>query len=116
MSSARTPGRNLIDAGGDYVSVRPGGAFFDSAVSFALVRSGRLDFSLLGAFEVAANGDLANWIIPGRFSPGDGGAIERNNHCLKLGMSAKSRYFSRPVADKLTSFRSTAVNTVQSAL
>jgi 3-oxoacid CoA-transferase subunit B len=68
--------RNLIDAGGDYVSVRPGGAFFDSAVSFALVRSGRLDFSLLGAFEVAANGDLANWTIPGRFTPGAGGAIE----------------------------------------
>jgi len=76
QAPAGAENRNLIDAGGSYVSVRPGGAFFDSAVSFAIVRSGRLDFSLLGAFEVAANGDLANWIIPGRFTPGAGGAIE----------------------------------------
>ncbi|MYM55915.1 3-oxoacid CoA-transferase subunit B [Thalassovita mangrovi] len=68
--------RNLIDAGGAYVSTVPGSAFFDSAASFALVRSGRLDMTMLGAFEVAQNGDLANWKIPGRFSPGAGGAIE----------------------------------------
>jgi len=68
--------RNLIDAGGAYVSPIPGTAYFDSAVSFAIVRSGRLDLTMLGAFEVGANGDLANWMIPGRFSPGAGGAIE----------------------------------------
>lgn len=68
--------RNLIDAGGAYVSTIPGSAFFDSAVSFALVRSGRLDLTMLGAFEVSAAGDLANWKIPGRFSPGAGGGIE----------------------------------------
>lgn len=68
--------RNLIDAGGSYVSALPGAAFFDSAVSFALVRGGRLDLSVLGAFEVAMNGDLANWIIPGRFTPGVGGGME----------------------------------------
>lgn len=68
--------RNLIDAGGAYVSTIPGSAFFDSAVSFALVRSGRLDLTMLGAFEVSAGGDLANWKIPGRFSPGAGGGIE----------------------------------------
>jgi len=68
--------RNLIDAGGAYVSTIPGSAFFDSATSFALVRSGRLDLTMLGAFEVAANGDLANWKIPGKFSPGVGGGIE----------------------------------------
>ena len=68
--------RNLIDAGGAYVSIIPGSAFFDSATSFALVRSGRLDLTMLGAFEVAANGDLANWKIPGKFSPGVGGGIE----------------------------------------
>lgn len=68
--------RNLIDAGGAYVSRVNGTAFFDSAVSFSIVRSGRLDLTMLGAFEVAANGDLANWIIPGKFSPGMGGAIE----------------------------------------
>ena len=68
--------RNLIDAGGAYVSTQPGIAFFDSAVSFALVRGGRLDLSVLGAFEVAMNGDLANWVIPGRFTPGVGGGME----------------------------------------
>ncbi|WP_235857821.1 3-oxoacid CoA-transferase subunit B [Marimonas lutisalis] len=68
--------RNLIDAGGAYISTVKGSAFFDSAVSFSLVRSGRLDLTMLGAFEVAQNGDLANWKIPGKFSPGAGGGIE----------------------------------------
>ena len=68
--------RNLIDAGGAYVSTVPGSAFFDSAVSFALVRSGRLDLTMLGAFEVSQSGDLANWKIPGKFSPGAGGGVE----------------------------------------
>lgn len=68
--------RNLIDAGGAYVSTLPGSAFFDSATSFAIVRSGRLDLTMLGAFEVSATGDLANWKIPGKFSPGVGGGIE----------------------------------------
>ena len=68
--------RNLIDAGGAYISALPGGAFLDSATSFAIVRSGRLDLTMLGAFEVAQNGDLANWKIPGKFSPGVGGGVE----------------------------------------
>lgn len=68
--------RNLIDAGGSYVSTLPGASFFDSAISFALVRGGRLDLALLGALQVAVNGDLANWIIPGRFTPGVGGGME----------------------------------------
>lgn len=68
--------RNLIDAGGVYVGVEPGAAYFDSAVSFALVRSGRLDITFLGALEVSAQGDLANWIIPGKLTPGIGGAME----------------------------------------
>lgn len=68
--------RNLIDAGGAYVSPLPGTSYFDSAVSFSLVRSGRLDLTILGAFQVAMNGDLANWMMPGKFTPGAGGAIE----------------------------------------
>lgn len=84
--SPDTADRNLIDAGGAYVSTIPGTAFFDSAVSFALVRSGRLDLTLLGAFEVAANGDLANWKIPGKFSPGMGGAIELAQKARRVGV------------------------------
>ncbi len=75
--------RNLIDAGGAYVSRLPGTAFFDSSVSFSLVRRGRLDLTILGAFQVAENGDLANWTIPGRFTPGPGGAIELAQSLLR---------------------------------
>ena len=68
--------RNLIDAGGAYISPIAGSAYFDSAASFALVRGGRLDLSMLGAFQVSANGDLANWKIPNFFTPGPGGGME----------------------------------------
>lgn len=84
--SAEKADRNLINAGGGYVSCVPGAAVFDSAVSFALVRGGRLDLTLLGAFEVAANGDLANWIIPGRFAAGVGGAIELAQKARRVGV------------------------------
>ena len=68
--------RNLIDAGGNYITTIAGTSYFDSAVSFGLIRGGHLDLTILGAFEVASNGDLANWMIPGRFTPGMGGAME----------------------------------------
>jgi 3-oxoacid CoA-transferase B subunit len=68
--------RNLIDAGGNYVTLQPGAAFFDSVLSFSLVRSGRLDIAFLGALEISEKGDLANWIIPGKYSPGIGGGME----------------------------------------
>lgn len=68
--------RNLIDAGGTYIKPVLGAAYFDSSVSFAIVRSGKLDLTILGAFQVSQNGDLANWMISGSFTPGAGGAIE----------------------------------------
>lgn len=66
----------LIDAAGAYVSLREGASLFDSAVSFAMIRRARLDLTMIGAFEVDAHGNLANWKIPGKFSPGIGGAME----------------------------------------
>jgi len=66
----------LIDAGGNYITSRLGASFFDSSVSFAMIRRGKIDLSIMGAFEVDEQGNLANWKIPGRFSPGIGGAME----------------------------------------
>jgi acetate CoA/acetoacetate CoA-transferase beta subunit len=76
QASAETLDADLIDAGGSYVTTRPGASFFDSAVSFAMIRRSKLDTSFMGAFEVDAHGNLANWKIPGKFSPGIGGAME----------------------------------------
>jgi 3-oxoacid CoA-transferase B subunit len=71
-----TEDRNLIDAGGTYVTVDRGASFFDSVLSFSLIRSGRLDLAVIGALQVSATGDLANWIIPGKYIPGIGGGME----------------------------------------
>jgi 3-oxoacid CoA-transferase B subunit len=76
--------RNLIDAGGTYVTIATGASFFDSALSFALVRGGRLDITFIGALEVSASGDLANWIIPGKYSPGIGGGMELAQKARRL--------------------------------
>jgi 3-oxoacid CoA-transferase B subunit len=74
--AAGSEDRNLIDAGANYVTLNRGASFFDSALSFALIRGGRVDLSFLGTLEVSQNGDLANWIIPGKMAPGIGGGME----------------------------------------
>lgn len=71
-----TPDHDVIDAGGRASSLEVGASCFDSTMSFAIVRSGRLDAVVLGAFEVSVTGDLANWMIPGKLTPGMGGAME----------------------------------------
>lgn len=79
MGPAAQPGaedETLTDAAGNHVTLLPGASCFDSATSFALVRGGRLDVVFLGALEVDAEGSLANWIVPGKWSPGIGGAME----------------------------------------
>lgn len=70
------PDHDLIDSGGAYIATRPGASVFDSATSFAMIRRSRVDVTFMGAFEVDAAGNLANWKIPGKFSPGIGGAME----------------------------------------
>lgn len=86
---------NLCNAGGFPVTLTQGGSYCDSAIAFGMIRRGRVDITILGSLQVSAQGDLANWIVPGKKVPGMGGAMELAqkarkvivlmNHCDKAG-------------------------------
>ncbi len=110
MGSTPHPGEedgNLCNAAGYPVTIRAGASYFDSSLAFGMIRRGKLDITILGSLQVSEQGDLANWIVPGKKVPGMGGAMELSqkakkvivlmNHTDKYGHSKVVKSCSLPI-------------------
>jgi 3-oxoacid CoA-transferase subunit B len=103
----------LINAGKQTVSVVPGGSFFDSALSFTMIRGGHVDLALLGAMQVSERGDLANWAVPGGRTMGIGGAMDLASGCRRvIALMAHRTSDDEPKLLRACSYPLTAVGVV----
>lgn len=76
--------KDIVNSGGQYTTISEDGTFFDSSVSFSLIRGGHVDVTILGAFQVDQKGNIANWVIPGKMIAGMGGAMDLINGAKKV--------------------------------